>query len=70
MRAPCEGKRAPAAARLDDRLARPQPQLPAHEIQLGELRVFERHLGVREIGAGVDQLAIEPELIEVGLPRS
>ena len=55
----------PAAPGFDHCVARPQPQLAAHEIELGTLRLGERHRRVRVVGAGVNEVGIEPQLIEV-----
>ena len=51
-----ERQRAPAAPGFDDRVARPQTQLTADQIELRPLRLVERHLGMFEVRAGVDQL--------------
>ena len=58
-------QRAPSAARFDDGLAGLQPQLPADEIHLRHLRLLERHVGMVEVGAGVEQLVVEPARVEV-----
>ena len=58
-------QRSPAAPGFDYRVATPQPQLATYEIELGALRLGERHGRVREVRAGVDEVGIEPQLIEV-----
>ncbi len=58
-------KRAPSAARFDHRFAAPQPQLPADEIHFRHLRLFEGHVGMVEVGAGVQHLVVEPACIEI-----
>lgn len=58
-------QRAPAAAGLDDRVPRLQLQLAAHQIELGDLRCLERRFRRVEQRAGVDELAIQPQLIEI-----
>ena len=55
----------PAAPGLDDRVAGPQPQFAAHEVELGPLCRGERHRRVSEVRARVHEVWIEPQLIEV-----
>ena len=57
---------APAAARFDDAFAGLQPQLAAHVVHLGLLRLLERHPGLGEVGAGVLQrFAVEPDRVKI-----
>ncbi len=58
-------ERAPSAAGLDDALARPEADLAADQIHLRDLGRLERRVGRREVRAGVEQLLVEPELVEV-----
>src|SRR5678816_3287014 len=61
------GKRreaAPAAAQVEHAHAGLQPDLAAHQIELGVLRLVER-LGVLPVRAGVEQAAAEHRLVEI-----
>jgi hypothetical protein len=58
-------ERAPAASDVEESLARMEAQLPADEIELGLLRLVERHRGRREVGARVHHSVIEPQPVEV-----
>ncbi len=55
---------APAAADIQQPLAGLEPQLAAQMAQLGLLRLFEILVAGFEIGAGVDHVAVQPELVE------
>ena len=59
---PChvQRQRAPAEARLNHMLARPQPQFAADVIHLRPLRLFECQFGIGEVRAGVHELLVEP----------
>ena len=57
-------ERAPAAADVEKALARLQPQLAADHVELVVLRSREVIVRLAEIGAGVDHLGIEKELVE------
>ena len=59
---PChvQRQRAPAAAGLDHRFARPQPELAADMVHLRHLGLLERHRRLGEISARVEQLLVEP----------
>ena len=59
-----QGERAPAAADVEQRLARLQPQLAADHIEFVDLRLIEAVAPVVEIAAGVDHLRVEPQPIE------
>src|SRR5690554_1346102 len=57
---------APARPGLDHLHARLQHQLATHQFQLGELCLFQGHVGTLEIGTGIlHGLPIQPELVEV-----
>jgi hypothetical protein len=58
-------KRSPSASRLHDRFIGLQSELSADEVELRLLRGFKRHLWIFEIRAGVDEVPIEPQLIEL-----
>ena len=58
-------QRPPAAADVQEALARAQAQLAADQVQLLLLGLVERRLRAGEIGARVDHVAIEPEPVEV-----
>ena len=58
-------QRAPAAARFDHRFAGREAQLAADVVELRCLRLLQRHRGVGKIGAGVDHVPVEPELVEI-----
>ena len=58
------GERAPAAADVEHRLARLEPQLAADHVELLPLRRVEIVAPVVEIGAGVDHVLIEPQGVE------
>src|SRR2546429_9388208 len=46
-------------------VTRLKPQFAADVVHLGDLRLLQRDVGRRKIGAGVDELRIEPESIEI-----
>ena len=54
-------ERAPAAADVEEALARREPQLGADVVELGELRLLERVFLAAEIGAGIHHARIEPQ---------
>jgi hypothetical protein len=60
-----ERERAPAAAGLEHALARPQPQLAADVVELRLLRLLEREPRVLEVCARVDEVRVEPALVEL-----
>ena len=67
-----DNERAPAAADVEEPLTRPQVELPADEVELAalgpvELRVGERGVavGLLEVGAGVDEVGVEEQPVEV-----
>ncbi len=57
-------QRAPAAADVEEQLPRLQPQLAADDVELVPLRLLQRVGPVAEIGAGIDHLRVEEELVE------
>ena len=59
------GRRAPAATGFDHPLAGPQVKLAADKIHLRKLRVLQGRIPRRKVCAGVDQLAVKPQPIEV-----
>jgi hypothetical protein len=58
-------ERAPAAARLQHAVAGLQPELAAHIVELGPLGLLQGQRRGLEVGAGVDQLVVEPQPVEV-----
>lgn len=56
---------APAAAGFDDAFAGLELNFAADVIHLGDLRFFERSVGRREIRTGVNEMRVEPELVEI-----
>ena len=56
---------APAATGLDHLVAGPQAQFAADVLHFRHLGIFQSHGRRREIGAGVDHLPIEPQLVEI-----
>src|ERR1700694_1758880 len=59
-------QRAPTASGVHNALARVELQLAAYVIHFGDLRFFQRRGRRRKIGAGVDELRVEPEPVEIG----
>ena len=57
-------ERSPTTTGLDHRFSRLQPQLAADVIQLRHLSFFQRQVRPRVIRAGVNELLVEPLLIE------
>src|SRR5207245_2078730 len=60
-----QGQCAPPAPRLHDRLARAQADLAADVLELGHLRFLEPRLRAGEVRAGVHELLVQPEAVEV-----
>ena len=60
-----QGQRAPAAACLDDSLPRLELQLPAHVIELRDLRLVQCGGRCVVVGAGVHHALIQPQLVEI-----
>ncbi len=60
-----QAQSSPSAAGFHNLFSRTQPQLARHQIQLGPLRFFQVGVLLREIGAGVDHLRIEPEPVKI-----
>src|SRR5262245_23838211 len=58
-------QRTPAAAGFDDSLAGTEAQLPRDVLHLRDLGLFERRGLGREVRAGVDHFAVEPEPVEI-----
>ena len=58
-------QRAPAAADVEQRFARPQPQLAAYQLELVPLRLLQRIRPVAKVCAGIDHLGIEEQRIEL-----
>src|SRR5436853_431975 len=56
---------APPAADVEEPLARLEPQLPAHEVELVLLRLVEVAVGAAVVGAGVDHAPVEEEGVEL-----
>ena len=56
---------APQPPPISTTLSPAQPELPAHVIELGQLRLFERRRRLGEIGPAVDHLVVEPQPVEV-----
>ena len=61
----CSASAPHPAAGFDDSLAGLQPKLAADQIHLRHLRVLERRVGTIEVGAGVEELSVEPARVEV-----
>ena len=57
-------QRAPAAAHIENGIARFQAKFAADHVELLQLHTIEIVAPVMEVGAGVDHLLVEPELIE------
>src|SRR5690606_5814433 len=57
-------ERAPAAADVEEGLARTQPQLAADQVELVPLRLLERVGPVAEVRARIDHLAVEKQRVE------
>src|SRR5258708_5754235 len=55
----------PSASGFYNFLSRTQPQLAAHQVKLRSLRFFQTCILLREIGAGVDHLGVEPEPVKI-----
>src|SRR5258708_1445996 len=60
-----QAQSSPSAAGFHNLFSRTQPQLARHQIQLGPLRFFQGAVLLREIGAAVDHLRIEPEPVKI-----
>jgi len=60
-----QGQCSPSTPRFDDRITLSQPELPTDEIHFRDLRLLECHVGVFEIRARVQELLVEPRLIEI-----
>ena len=58
-------ERAPSASCLHHALAGLKPELPAHVIEFRNLRLFERRRWRGIIRAGIYQLSIQPQLVEI-----
>jgi hypothetical protein len=56
---------APAAADIEQLLARREPQLPADHVELVVLRLLERVVPVGKVRAGILHLGIEKQLVEL-----
>ena len=54
----------PAATGLDHPVSRAQADLAADVIHLGELRLFQRHVRLGVVGAGIEQVLIQPQFVE------
>jgi hypothetical protein len=62
----CEHQQAaPAGADIEEAVALLQHQLGADVLELGLLRLRQRHRAVTEVGARVDPARIEPEGVEI-----
>src|SRR5690348_5850336 len=55
---------APAAADVEEPFALPEAELAANMVELGLLRRVEVFLPGREVAAGIDHVAVEPEPVE------
>src|SRR5262245_13132328 len=55
----------PAAADVEERLPRLEPELAADEIDLVRLRLLELAVGLAVVGAGVEHEGVEEECVEV-----
>ena len=58
-------RRAPAAADVEQRHARLEAQLAQRQVDLGELRFFQRHVVALEVGAAVGLRRVEEQPEEV-----
>ena len=64
-----DGEAAPAAAHVQDPVARPQLELRAHHLQLGALRLLQRAGAAREDRAAVGHRVVQEQREEL-LPTS
>ena len=56
---------APAAADVEEAFARPEPQFATDVVDLARLGRVDGLVGVREVGAGVQQLLVQPQAEEL-----
>ena len=54
-----------AAADVEQMLPRPQPELATDVVPLVALRLIQRLVGTREVGAGVNAFLIESQAVEL-----
>ncbi len=60
-----ENQAAPAAADIQETFPGLEQQFPADMVELLLLRKVQRVVGLAEIGAGIDPIAVQPERIEI-----
>ena len=58
-------QRTPAAADVEQCLPRLQADLGEDVVDLLQLRFVERFVAVLEVGAGIDHVLVQPQLVEV-----